>query len=142
MFFNTKIVSVAVFLFMMLSCSNSDRSTIKGEVEGSKNEIIEKKQTVEETFLQEIGFDFKGDKVIIDFNKTNNFFLSVERKLDEKAKEIEKKIQNRDINVTRDSGVVVSEDRVSIDLNSTKNLLNDIFKLFEDIILDINRTIN
>jgi hypothetical protein len=140
MFKYSKIVFIIIFLFTILGCSNSDKTTIKKE---AVEEIsIEKNQSIEETVLQEMGFEFKDKKIIIDFNKTNNFFLSIGEKLDEKAKNIEKKIENADINITRDAGVVVTDERVSIDLNSTKNLLNDISKLFEGIILDINRTIN
>ena len=66
----------------------------------------------------------------------------MEKKLDEKAKEIETKIESADINMSRDTGIVITEDKFSIDLNSSKNLLNDISNLFKGIISDINRTIN
>ena len=140
MFKYIKIYSIIVFLFITLGCSSSDESTIKKEVKEKVS--IEKSQTIEETVLQEMGFDFRGEKLIIDFNKTNNFFFNMEKRLDEKAEEIEKKIKSADINLTRDSGVVFTEDKFTVDLNSSKNLLNDISKLFEEIILDINRTIN
>ncbi|NEW60624.1 hypothetical protein GSY74_04950 [Sulfurovum sp. bin170] len=140
MFKYIKIYLSVIFLFMVLSCSNSDETTTKEVI--TEKISIEKNQTIEETVLQEMGFNFENEKIIIDFNKTNNFFLNMEKKLDEKAKEIEKKIQSADINVTRDVGVVITDEKLSIDLNSTKNLLNDISELFEEIILDINRTIN
>jgi hypothetical protein len=140
MFKYSKTVFIVIFLFILFGCSNSDKTTRKKEA--VEEVSIEKNQSIEETVLQEMGFEFKDKKIIIDFNKTNNFFLSIGEKLDEKAKNIEKKIENADINITRDAGVVVTDERVSIDLNSTKNLLNDISKLFEGVILDINRTIN
>jgi hypothetical protein len=140
MFKKIKTILIYVLLFIFSACSDTDKSPIKEEVK--EKTTIEKKQTIEETLLQEMGFAFKDEKIIIDFNKTNNFFLNMEKKLDEKANEIEKKIQNADINLTRDSGVVVTDDKFSIDLNSSKHLLNDISELFEEIILDINRTIN
>ncbi len=135
-----KIVSIIVIYIVLFGCSNEDKNSVKEEF--SQKLSIDKNQTIEETIFQKMGLEFKNERITIDLNKTNNFFSNMEKRVDEKAKDIEKKIQNIDINITRDTGVEISDDRVSIDLNSTKNLLNDISDLFGDIISDINRTIN
>jgi hypothetical protein len=129
---------------MILGCSNSEENTTveapKEKKTIEKKVTIEKKATIEETVLQEMGFNLEDEKIIIDFNKTNNFFLNIEKRLEQKAEEIETKIQNAEINITK--GVEITDEKVSIDLNSTKNVLNELSELFQDIILDIIRTIN
>jgi len=140
MFKYIKLSFIIIILFTILGCSDSDESTINKEI--NKKISVEKNKTKEETLLQEIGFEIQGKKIIIDLNKTNNFFSIVEKKIDKKAKEIETKIKKADINITRDSGVIITENRFSVDLNNSKSLLNDISNLFEEIILDINKSIN
>lgn len=140
MFKYIKLSFIVIILFTILGCSDSDESTINKEI--NKKISVEKNKTKEETLLQEIGFEIQGKKIIIDLNKTNNFFSIVEKKIDKKAKEIETKIKKADINITRDSGVIITENRFSVDLNNSKSLLNDISNLFEEIILDINKSIN
>ena len=140
MFKYIKLSFIIIILFTILGCSDSDESTINKEI--NKKISVEKNKTKEETLLQEIGFEIQGKKIIIDLNKTNNFFSIVEKKIDKKAKEIETKIKKADINITRDSGIIITENRFSVDLNSSKSLLNDISNLFEEIILDINKSIN
>ena len=139
-----KISLIYIVMFFMLSCSNSGDITTIENSNIQKKELISKEKniTLKETLMSEMGFDFGNEKIIIDINKTNNFFLHIGKKIEDKAKEIEKKILNADINITRDGGVVVTDEKISIDLNDTKNLLNDISQLFEAIILDINRSIN
>jgi hypothetical protein len=128
----------------MLSCSNSGDSTTieKSNIKEKKLISKEKNQTTEETIMSEMGFDFGDEKIIIDINKTNDFFSTMKKRMEDKVKEIENKIIKADINITRDGGFVVKDEKISIDLNHTKNLLNDISELFKEIILDINRTIN
>ncbi len=131
-------------LFILLGCANSNNNHIDEDNKTKliKTELINKKidknstkETIEETFLNEMGFNFKNEKIIIDLNKTKSLFSKITNKMEEKVKEIE------DINISKESGVVVTEDKVDIDLNSTKNLLNSISSLFKNIISDINSTL-
>jgi hypothetical protein len=149
---NRHLFPIFGLLFIFLGCSNGNNSStddsnktelIKRDLKQKsieKNKSNEINRTIEETFLNEMGFDFKNQKIIIDLNKTKNFFSKMENKMEEKVKEVENKIKNSDINITRDAGVVVSKERVNIDLNRTKNLVNSISGLFKDIILDINKS--
>ncbi len=141
-----KIRQLPIFglLFILFGCANSNNNHIDEDNKTKliKTDLINKKidknstkETIEETFLNEMGFNFKNEKIIIDLNKTKSFFSKITNKMEEKVKEIE------DINISKESGVVVTEDKVDIDLNSTKNLLNSISSLFKNIILDINSTL-
>ena len=98
----------------------------------------EKKKQNEEDMLNQLGFELKDEKIIIDMNKTANFFEMLERRMADKAKEIESKITNAEINVTEEIGVNVEGNSVEIDLNKTKNMLEKINVLMKDIFLDIN----
>jgi len=137
----TKLLPIFGLLLIFLGCSNSNNSSTD---DNNKTKLIktyiikknmDKNRTIEETFLNEMGFNFKNQKIIIDLNKTKNFFSKMRNKMKEKVKQIE------DINVSKNSGIIVTENKVDIDLNSTKNLLNSISTLFKDIVSDINSTI-
>ena len=138
MFKLTKLLTITALISMLLGCSEAEKKEINTTKPVQK--VTTKKS--DETLLNEMGFDFKDEKIIIDLNKSSNFFSRMEKRMEEKAKEIENKIKNSDINVSRDSGVEITDDKLSIDLNQTKTLLDSFSKLFEDIILDINKTIN
>ncbi len=141
-----KVMLLAFFglLLVFLGCANGNNNHIEenNKTKSKKTNIINKNidknssnETIEETFLNEMGFNFKGEKIILDLNKTKNFFSRIRKKMENKVKEI------KDINVTKESGVIITKNRVDIDLNSTKNLLNSISSLFKSIILDTNNSI-
>ena len=96
MFKFIQLIIVSVFLFIF-GCSNNNQNHSKNEVNKT---IIEKNSTVQETILNKMGFDFKNDKIIIDLNKSTNFFSKMGKKINEKSKEIENKIKSIDMNVS------------------------------------------
>lgn len=89
-----------------------------------------------------MGFDFNAEKVEIDINKTDQFFKQIEIEMHSKAKEIEQKIKNREINFSKDIGIEISDNKIGIDLNKTRNMLQGINSLIKDIVLDINHSTN
>lgn len=92
--------------------------------------------------LKKMGFDFNGEKVTIDMNKTTQFFERMEIEMHGKADELERKIGQADINFTKGIGIDITEDRIGIDLNQTRNMLQQLNSLVKDIVLDINSTMN
>jgi len=125
-----------IFTLVFLGCEEQQTiKTVDTDTEKSqKKELVAKEnRSVESSLLEEAGLLFEGDKIIIDMNKTANFFESVEKR-------IEKKVNEVDINVTRDMGVLISDEQISVDLNKTKNLLESLSGLFAEIIEEINAT--
>jgi len=98
----------------------------------------------EKTILQEMGIEFNDNKLIIDINKTNNFFGTLENRIEKQAKNFEqkvnKKIEKIDINMTRDIGIDIKDEEINIDLNKTKNMLDNISHIFETILFESNST--
>jgi len=129
-----KVGLIIVFgLLFNMGCSDSSNKT--KEINST---VVEKNISKEETILNEMGFDFEDNKIIIDLNKSTNFFSQMEKKINEKSKEIENKIRGIESNITKNSGVVITEDKVDIDLNKTKSILDNISSIFRDIVADIN----
>jgi len=109
-----KIGLLIVFgLLFNMGCSDSSNNTKE-----INRTVIEKNISKEETILNEMGFNFEDNKIIIDLNKSTNFFSQMEKKINEKSKEIENK--------------------VNIDLNKTKSKLDNLSSIFRDIVVDIN----
>jgi len=104
--------------------------------------VVEKNISKEETILNEMGFDFEDNKIIIDLNKSTNFFSNMEKKINEKSREIENKIKGIESNITKNSGVVITENKVDIDLNKTKSVLDNLSSIFRDIVADMNASFN
>jgi len=92
--------------------------------------------------LKNLGFDFNGEKVTIDMNKTTHFFERMEIEMHGRADELERKIAKADINFTKGVGIDISGDRIGIDLNQTRNMLQQLNSLVKDIVLDINSTMH
>jgi len=129
-----KIGLIIVFgLLFNMGCSDSSNKT--KEINPT---VVEKNISKEETILNEMGFDFEDNKIIIDLNKSTNFFSQMEKKINEKSKEIENKIRGIESNITKNSGVVITENKVDIDLNKTKSILDNLSSIFRDIVTDIN----
>jgi hypothetical protein len=135
------IILVAVSVLFVACETDKEVWKEKKQIEVKKEEISElnlskKDEKVEKDLLNRLGFEFKDEKIIIDINKTSNFFSEIEREMERKAKEIESKIAQSDINVSE--GIVINGDQVGIDLNRTTNMLQQINILMKDILLDVN----
>ena len=130
-----------LFIFLLLGCQ-SDEVTLLSDKNSTKIQKAEKALEQEgekgNGLLREMGLIFEKEKIIIDLNRTDNFFLDLEKRADEKAKSIEKELE--EINISRDAGILIEETKLSIDLNKTKNLLDNLSHLFETILFDANST--
>jgi len=138
----TKLLLISLLL-LMYGCSE-DKSPIEKPIPPEVNNKITQ-PTLPKTphdLLKDMGFDFNGEKVNIDINKTTNFFKRIEIEMHSKAEEIEEKIENADINFTQGIGIDIRENSIGIDLNKTRNVLQQLNSLVKDIVLDINHTTN
>jgi hypothetical protein len=135
-----KKISPLFFLFF-LGCQSEDVSLLSDNNHSyhKKDKNITKSvQRNEEHFLETLGVSYKQDKIIIDLNKTNHFFVALEKRADEKAKVLEKKLN--EINMSKEAGILVDQTSLSVDLNKTHILLENLSNLFENVLFDINRT--
>ena len=133
-----RIIFFILFL-LFTGCNEKEESQV---LVVEKNLTKELEVPKEKDLLSELGFDFKEDKIIIDINKTSNFFSQIETQMEAKAKEIESKITNMDFNISKDMGIELEGDQIGIDLNKTQNMLQQINVLMKDIFLDINSTVH
>jgi len=132
------------FLLLFAACDEKIEKT-STELKEKSGEKIEKKTLSErknKDILHQLGFDIDGEKITIDMNKTDAFIKRMEIEMHSKADEIERKIEQADINFTRGLGIELEGDRVAIDLNKTKDMLQQINILMKDILLDVNSTVH
>jgi len=134
---NKKGLIVVFILLFNIGCFSNNKEFSNNTKEINKT-IVEKNSTHEETILNEMGFDLENDKIIIDLNKSTEFFSKMEKKIKEKSKEIENKIKGIESNLTKSSAVIITEDKVDIDLNKTKSLLDNLSTIFRNIVVDMN----
>ena len=130
-----------ILLFIFVSCEKSENSLEEKKEKVEKETVIRELNVTkkeEKDLLNQLGFEFKDEKIIIDINKTNNFFTQLEAQMRKKAEDIESKIANADINVSRDMGIKIEGDHVGLDLNRTRNMLQQINILMKEILLDVN----
>jgi len=133
-----KVKLIMIFgILSIIGCSNNSNNTKE-----INRTVVERNSSHEETILNEMGFNFKDNKIIIDLNKSTSFFSKIEKKINEKSKEIENKIRGIESNISKNSGIIVTEDKVNIDLNKTKSLLDNLSGMFRDIVKDINTSFN
>ena len=132
---------ILLFLIpLVVACNNGENQIDEIEIKKPIEPKSQPEEQQEADLLNRLGFDFKDEKIIIDINKTSHFFEMLETQMENKAKEIENKIINADINMTEGMGIHIEGDEIGIDLNKTKNMLQQINILMKDIFLDINST--
>ena len=133
---------IVLFLLLLLltACNDKEENKIVEVEKNLTKELKIKKVEApkEKDLLGKLGFDFKDDKIIIDINKTSNFFAQIESEMKTKAEEIESKIAASDINLTKGMGIELEGNQIGIDLNKTQNMIQQINVLMKDIFLDIN----
>jgi len=135
-----KMVGIALLL-LLTAC---DEKTQTDVVEKSSRDKIEYKNETKkqqsDNILRNMGIEINGEKISFDFNKTASFMKQIEIDMHGKADEIERKIENAEINITQGLGVEIGENSVSLDLNKTRNMLQQINILMKDILLEGNST--
>jgi len=140
------ILLFTTLLILFSACEDKESKAIeKAKLEEAKKvaQKLEKEASQPKTandLLKTLGFDFNGEKVVIDLNKTNNFFENLNRRIESEAKTIEHKIESADINFTKGIGIEIKKDKIDIDLNKTRNMLQQLNILIKDIVLDINNS--
>lgn len=145
----------AIFLILLLLFTACDEKTETTTVEKEKISKVDRLNLKEkreeqidlstlnsEDILNKIGFDINGEKVTIDLNRTNEFIKKMEIEMHGRADEIERKIEDADINFSKGFGIDISDEKVSLDLNKTRDMLQQINILMKDILLDANSTIH
>jgi hypothetical protein len=133
-------IVVILSLLLLVGCNDKEEKKLE-EIEKNVTQTLKIKKEEspkEKDLLHNLGFDFKDDKIIIDINKTSNFFEQIESDMRMKAEEIESKIVNAEINITKDMGIKIEGNQIGIDLNKTQNMLQQINVLMKDVFLDIN----
>jgi len=136
-----KIVLLTLML-LLTACNENDSTTTETpepKAVTPKTEAVDIKAK-EQDVLRELGFVINGDKITIDMNQTAEFIKKMEREMQEKSDEIERKIEKQDINFTRDFGFDIDETHISLDLNKTRDMLQQINILMKDILLEGNTT--
>jgi len=132
------------FLLLFTACNDKVENG-SSELKKESMEKIENKlpsNVKNEDILHQLGFDIDGEKITIDMNRTDAFIKKMEIKMHGKADEIERKIEQADINFTEGFGIELEGERVAIDLNKTKDMLQQINILMKDILLDVNHTVH
>jgi len=128
-----KLLTFVLFSLLLTACSEEKPVT---NPEMNVSNSIPNTTLKEDKILNEMGFDFKDNKLTIDINKSNEFFTNMQKQLEKKTLEIEQKIKNSDINFSKGMGVDVTDETINIDLNETKKMLHQMNILMKEIFLD------
>ncbi len=128
-----KLLTFVLFSLLLTACSEEKPVT---NPEMNVSNSIPNTTLKEDKILNEMGFDFKDNKLTIDINKSNEFFTNMQKQLEKKTLEIEQKIKNSDINFSKGMGVDITDETINIDLNETKKMLHQMNILMKEIFLD------
>lgn len=108
----------------------------KAAEEAENKKKVAKKKAVEEARLakaaeeenlstmNKMGVSMEEGRLIIDTNKAKEFFVGLQKRLDDTSREIDKELQEGNLTITIPAGVEVTNQKVSIDINKTKNFLD------------------
>ena len=123
-----KIIRTIVLIFPLLYIVGCGEDTLSSDLNVTEKEDV----------LLNLGLDIKDQKISLDLNKTGNFLKKIEIEMHGKADEIQHKIQEVDINFTRDIGIDFRDEKLEIDFNKTKNMFQQINILVKEVLLDKN----
>ncbi|PTB83659.1 hypothetical protein C9926_01735 [Sulfurovum lithotrophicum] len=107
------------------------RAEVRAEFEAKKKAEKEQAQAQKDTKLNQMGIDMHNGTIIIDTNKTKDFFNSLNKKMELQMKKISDDLQKGIIDI-QEEGIQVNNERITIDLNKTKNLLEIWGKKIQD----------
>ncbi len=112
------------------------------EEEKRKKELASQK----ENKLSKIGITTEDGKIIIDTNKTKDFFKDIATKMKNKMEKLSKDIEQGIIK-DKNAGIEIDEKHINIDLNKTKTFLENFTKKvqgfvkeFDNIAQEIDKT--
>ena len=117
-----------------------------------KAKEVEKKrkalETQKESKLSKIGITTEDGKIIIDTNKTKDFFKNITTKMKNKMEKLSNDLEQGMIR-DKNAGIEVDETHINIDLNKTKSFLDNwgkkmqgFVKEFDNIAKEINNTVS
>jgi hydroxylamine reductase (hybrid-cluster protein) len=111
----------------------------KNEITTTQNSKNSKEQNLD--FMELLGIKIDDGKIEIDTNTTKSFFESLQKKVQEKANDIEDSIKNKNLNLKDSVGVKIEENKIELDLNKTKSFLNDLSDKVKSFVDSIDSTI-
>ena len=150
---------VLISLFFFSGCQESReehdakvaqqaRETLLKELQ-AKEEAQRRKEAEreEQSRLSQMGFKKTSDgKIIIDMNKTRNYFQMLAQQMQSKVEEMNKELESGTIR-EKEAGIEINQTHINIDLNKTKGFLDNLgkkmqgyVKEFEGIVQELNST--
>ncbi len=132
-------IIILIFSLNGLIASNNGIGDFNLTKSNTKNgNLIYYEKNSNETFFNKIGIVKKGEKIIIDLNKTQKFLQNFAKKLQQEGQYIkEKAIKVKDIGIKQ-----IDKDKILIDINKTKNILEKTLEIFQKVIKESFEDLN
>ncbi len=87
--------------------------------------------------LHKMGITMEDGTIIIDTNKTKDFFRELNQKMGEQMKKLSDDIE-KGVVETKEAGIEINEQHIHIDLNKTQDLLTEWGKKIEDFMQEFD----
>ena len=125
------------------------KTELLAQLKAKKEEKRKKElEAQKESKLSKIGITTEDGKIIIDTNKTKDFFKNVATKMKDKMEKLSKDLEQGMIK-DKNAGIEVDETHINIDLNKTKSFLDNwgkkmqgFVKEFDKLAKEINNTVS
>jgi hypothetical protein len=131
---------ILLLTMILLSLSGSQDSIEEQAQQSREKPLTEpkalkevKKSEQNDTKLSKIGITMDKDKIIIDTNKTKEFFQDITNKIGKKIKKISQELQEYTLKY-KEMGVDLNKSHIHIDLNRTKDFIDDWDKRMQEVV--------
>jgi len=94
------------------------------EKKEQKQALQTQEKADEPSVMSRMGITMQDGKIIIDTNKTIEFFSIFQEKLDNTSRELDRELKEGNLTITVPMGVEVTSEKVSIDLNKSKSFFD------------------
>lgn len=102
-----------------------------------KEEARIKVESMKKDRLSSVGISLDNDTIIIDTNRTRDFFQNIGKNIEEKLQKITKDLE-RGMMDDNQTGIKISEEHINIDLNKTRDFLNSWGKKMQSLIKEVD----
>jgi len=114
------------------------RAELLAELKLKEEEIHKKElEAQKNSKLSKVGITTEDGKIVIDTNKTKNFFKELGSKFKERAEKLSQDIE-KGIIKDKDAGIEIDETHINIDLNKTKSFLEGWGKKMQEFVKDMD----
>jgi uncharacterized membrane-anchored protein len=143
-----QILTAVALLFILSACQHTDENRAEQNTQTTQEVKLltwpkakaapqQQQPTEKKGKLAQMGITTESGKIIIDTNKTKDFFKLMAQKIQQETQKLSQEMQQGTIN-EKSAGIEVNQTHINIDLNKTQHFLDTWSKKLEEYVKEFD----